>query len=88
MRLSHRALRIPPLLLVGTLAAHTLAAHALPAQDWLNARDRKTNQSSFRAIEEWPDPNEYRNAAGAPGPKYWQQRSTTSSRRRSTPSRT
>ncbi|MFP5353670.1 MAG: hypothetical protein ACLGIK_00720, partial [Gemmatimonadota bacterium] len=44
------------------------------AQNWVNAKDRKTNQSSFRAIDEWPDPNEYRNAAGSPGAKYWQQR--------------
>jgi hypothetical protein len=28
----------------------------------------------FRQIEEWPDATDYRNAAGAPGPRYWQQR--------------
>ena len=44
------------------------------AQQWLNAPGAKTNQSSFRAIDEWADPTEYRNAAGSPGPKYWQQR--------------
>jgi hypothetical protein len=51
-----------------------LAAPAANAQNWLNAKDKKTNQSSFRAIDEWPDPNEFRNAAGSPGSRYWQQR--------------
>ena len=42
---------------------------------WLNAdTSKKTNQSNFRAIEQWPTPNEYRTASGAPGPKYWQQK--------------
>ncbi|MDH4349018.1 MAG: M1 family metallopeptidase, partial [Gemmatimonadota bacterium] len=41
---------------------------------WLNAGPApKTNQSTFRPVEEWPDANEYRNAGGMPGPKYWQQ---------------
>ena len=30
--------------------------------------------SNFRAIEEWPDPNNVRTASGSPGPDYWQQR--------------
>ena len=53
-----------------------LVASTAPAaaQQWLNAPGAKTNQSSFRAIDEWADPTEYRNAAGSPGPKYWQQR--------------
>jgi hypothetical protein len=51
-----------------------VAASPLPAQQWLNAPGAKTNQSSFRAIDEWADPTEYRNAAGSPGPRYWQQR--------------
>jgi hypothetical protein len=54
-----------------------LAAVATPAtaQQWLNAPPNpKTNQSNFRSLEEWAAPNEYRNAAGKPGPKYWQQR--------------
>lgn len=52
----------------------TLVAGPAAAQNWVNADPaRKTNQSSFRAIEEWPDPNEFRNAAGSPGPRYWQQ---------------
>jgi hypothetical protein len=52
-----------------------LVALALPAaaQQWLNAPGAKTNQSSFRALEEWPDPSESRGAGGAPGPRYWQQ---------------
>jgi len=46
----------------------------LAAQQWLNAEpDAKTNKSYFRALDEWPEPNEYRNAAGKPGPRYWQQ---------------
>ena len=28
----------------------------------------------FRPIEDWPDPTAMRNAGGAPGPAYWQQR--------------
>jgi hypothetical protein len=45
------------------------------AQQWLNAEpNSKTNKSSFRELEEVPSPNEMRNASGAPGPKYWQQR--------------
>lgn len=44
-------------------------------QSWLHPDDEgRTNQSIFRAIEEWPDPNRYRAASGAPGPEYWQQR--------------
>jgi len=49
-------------------------AAPLAAQQWLNADTaQRTNQSSFRAIDELPDPNDYRNASGAPGPRYWQQ---------------
>ena len=45
------------------------------AQQWLNAPPNpKTNQSNFRALEEWAAPNEFRNAAGKPGPRYWQQK--------------
>lgn len=69
-----RAFRPTRLLALAALAAAALAPRA-GAQQWLNADPNpRTNQSSFRALEEWPDPNEYRNAAGAPGPKYWQQR--------------
>ena len=42
---------------------------------WLNADTaRKVNQSNFRAIEQWPTPNESRTANGGPGPGYWQQK--------------
>lgn len=45
------------------------------AQQWLNTEPSpKTNKSSFRALDEWPSPNDYRDASGSPGPKYWQQR--------------
>jgi hypothetical protein len=46
---------------------------AVPAQNWVKNGDAKTNQSSFRAIDEWPDPNDLRNASGSPGSRYWQQ---------------
>ncbi len=46
----------------------------LAAQQWLNAPPNpKENLSNFRALESWPAPNELRNGAGKPGPKYWQQ---------------
>ena len=52
-----------------------VSASPLAAQQWLNAGPNpKTNQSNFRAIEEWPDPNNMRTASGSPGPNYWQQR--------------
>lgn len=42
---------------------------------WLNAdSSKKTNQSDFRGIEQWPTPKEYRTASGSPGPRYWQQK--------------
>jgi hypothetical protein len=58
------------------LAALLLAATAAPAaaQHWLHDDGSETNRSMFRPVEEWPDPNAYRNAAGAPGYAYWQQR--------------
>ncbi|MCK5448283.1 MAG: hypothetical protein KAJ43_09065, partial [Gemmatimonadetes bacterium] len=44
------------------------------AQSWLHPDEEgRTNQSIFRAIDEWPDANRYRAASGAPGPAYWQQ---------------
>ena len=44
------------------------------AQSWLHPDEEgRTNQSIFRAIDEWPDANRYRGASGAPGPEYWQQ---------------
>ena len=60
-----------PLAVVGLLA---LVAAPASAQQWLNAdTTKRTNQSSFRAIDELPDPNDYRNASGGPGSRYWQQ---------------
>ena len=64
--------------LLAVLAMPAVAQQAPPAgprgPQWLNAdTSKKVNQSNFRALEEWPAPNEYRNAAGSPGPKYWQQ---------------
>lgn len=44
------------------------------AQNWLHDDGSKTNMSIFRGLDEWPDPNDYRNAAGMPGPRYWQQK--------------
>ncbi len=62
-----RSLRVVALL--------ALCASPLAAQQWLNAEPNpKTNKSNFRALDELPSPNEFRNASGAPGPKYWQQR--------------
>jgi hypothetical protein len=71
--------RIPRPCAAVLFGAAWAAALLLPApagaQKWLNADSTaKTNQSSFRPIDEWPDPNEQRTASGAPGPKYWQQR--------------
>lgn len=36
---------------------------------------QNTNTNPFKQLEEdWPTPNEYRNASGAPGYKYWNQK--------------
>ena len=44
-------------------------------QNWINTDDdTKTNRSTFRDLDDWPAPNDYRNAAGAPGRNYWQQK--------------
>ncbi len=59
---------------IAVIAAFMVVASPVAAQNWVKNQGAKTNQSSFRAIEEWPDPNDMRNAAGAPGSKYWQQR--------------
>ncbi|AMW05701.1 M1 family metallopeptidase [Gemmatimonas phototrophica] len=47
----------------------------MSAQQWLNTEPNpKTNKSSFRALDEWPSPNDFRDASGSPGARYWQQR--------------
>jgi hypothetical protein len=61
----------------GLLAAALLllaTASGIGAQNWLHDDGSKTNRSIFRPIAEWPDANEFRNAAGAPGYAYWQQK--------------
>jgi hypothetical protein len=61
----------------GLLAAALLllaTASGIGAQNWLHDDGSKTNRSMFRPIAEWPDANEFRNAAGAPGYAYWQQK--------------
>lgn len=63
-----RVLRLALVLFVTPLVS-------VQAQQWLNAdTSKRVNQSSFRALEDWPTPNDRRTAAGSPGPKYWQQR--------------
>ncbi len=75
--MSHPPPRLPAF---GAFALFLFALAALPsgdaaAQHWLHPDSTwRTNQSMFRGMQEWPDPNEYRNAAGSPGPRYWQQR--------------
>jgi hypothetical protein len=54
------------------LAVLALVPSALGAQHWLHDDSSRTNRSIFRALE-WPDPTDYRNAAGSPGARYWQQ---------------
>lgn len=59
-----------------TVFAFFLVAPDSLAQNWLNIEGdvKSKNHSMFRQIEDWPDPTNYRNAAGAPGRDYWQQR--------------
>ena len=57
---------------VGLLLA---TAPAAEAQNWLHPDSAgRTNQSIFRALEEWPAPNDLRTGSGAPGSRYWQQK--------------
>lgn len=68
---------MPPRLLraVGFVTTLLLAEYtAVLAQHWLDNTERRTNRSIFRPLEDWPAPNDYRNASGSPGQSYWQQR--------------
>jgi len=64
-------------ILVAALAVSTLTAGAAVAQVSVGAVDqsRGTYEDKFRQFEgeDWPTPNEYRAASGAPGHNYWQQ---------------
>ena len=53
-------------------AAFVVAPALLDAQHWLHDDGSRTNRSIFRPLD-WPDPTTLRNAAGSPGPEYWQQ---------------
>ncbi|NIP82176.1 MAG: hypothetical protein GWM90_24325, partial [Gemmatimonadetes bacterium] len=57
--------RATGLLFVLAIGGATLCTSAAAAQQWLHDDGSETNRSMFRPIEQWPDPNEYRNAAGA-----------------------
>ncbi len=64
-----------PVLRVLACSALLALPSGVPAQQWLNAEPNpKTNQSAFRALDQWPSPNDFRDASGSPGPRYWQQR--------------
>lgn len=56
------------------LGALPFLAAPLAAQRWVDTTSARENRSAFRAIDEWPDPNQLRTASGSPGPRYWQQR--------------
>lgn len=63
------------LLVAGPLALQAQQPAGPRGPQWLNAdTSKKVNQSNFRALEEWPAPNDMRNATGGPGPRYWQQK--------------
>lgn len=60
---------------IGLLVLGLCAYPQVATAQWLNGDDdTKTNRSMFRPLDQWPDPNDFRNAAGAPGSRYWQQR--------------
>ncbi len=61
--------------LVGATALMLVTAHSASAQHWIQQDDEaRTNKSMFRALEDWPAPNQYRTGSGMPGAQYWQQR--------------
>ncbi len=58
--------------MVSIVALLAVAPTLIAAQHWLHDDGSRTNRSIFRPLD-WPDPTSMRNAAGAPGPAYWQQ---------------
>jgi len=64
-------------ILVAALAVSTFTAGSALAQVSVGAVDqsRGTYEDKFRQFEgeDWPTPNVYRSASGAPGHRYWQQ---------------
>jgi len=68
-------MKLPLIRALGALLLLAAIGRVAPvgAQQWLHDDGSKTNKSMFRILDEWPDPNDYRNAAGMPGPRYWQQ---------------
>ena len=68
MRISHLSRLATPLLI-----ALAIPLTAAQAQHWLHDDGTETNNSMFRELDEWPNPNDYRTASGAPGKGYWQQ---------------
>ena len=58
---------------LGVIAIMALLPGVASAQYWLHDDSSKTNRSIFRPLD-WPDPTSLRNAAGSPGPSYWQQK--------------
>ncbi len=59
--------------LVPVLVLLVFLPSLVEAQNWLHDDNSRTNRSIFRPLD-WPDPTAMRNAAGSPGPAYWQQR--------------
>ncbi len=59
--------------LVLVLILVSFAPTLVAAQHWLHDDSSRTNRSMFRPLD-WPDPTSLRNAAGSPGPDYWQQK--------------
>ncbi|UCD23451.1 MAG: aminopeptidase, partial [Gemmatimonadota bacterium] len=58
---------------VAVVAMAAMLPGLAAAQYWLHDDSSKTNRSIFRPLD-WPDPTAMRNAAGSPGPGYWQQK--------------
>jgi len=65
----------PSTALLATAALLAVTATPARAQSWLHPDSTgRTNASMFRALEDWPAPNELRTGSGAPGHRYWQQK--------------